>query len=127
AAINGPEQIDGASRAAHGVARLGGAAAYPPGSPPAPARASEARLACKPLEATSTISSPAASSAPRIGARPRGTTPTAAPASSMSSSATSPGSDGDSPPPQAQPASAHALRQPSSRAFARSESRYQSE
>ena len=47
---------------------------------------------------------------------PRARTPTAAPASSMSRSSSSPGSDGDSPPPHAQPASAHARRQPSSSA-----------
>ena len=58
---------------------------------------------------------------------PAGTAPTAAPASSMSPSATSPGSVGDSPPPHAQPASAQPLRQPSSNARARSGSRYQSE
>ena len=61
---------------------------------------------------TITISSPGARSAPRIGPRPGGTTPTALPASSMSSGATSPGSDGDSPPPQVAPASTHASRQP---------------
>ena len=56
---------------------------------------------------------PGASSSPRSGRRPAGTTPTAAPASSISRSSSSPGSDGDSPPPHVQPASTQALRQPS--------------
>ena len=76
-------------------------------------RASEAPLACRPLLATITISSPGARSAGRgSAARPGGTMPTALPASSMSSVATSPGSDGDSPPPHVAPASTHASRQP---------------
>ena len=90
----------------------------PSGSRPASRRASEAPLACRPLEATSTISSPGASSlAEDRRSGPPGSAPTAAPASSISSSASMPGSDGDSPPPHTQPASAQALRQPSSSAL----------
>src|ERR1019366_3708587 len=96
AATSGTYISDGASSASPKELPLGSSVAYPSGSLPATSRASEAPLACSPLEATSTISSPGARSSPRIGPRPAGRAPTAAPASSMSCSSSSPRSDRDS-------------------------------
>jgi hypothetical protein len=53
--------------------------------------------------------------------------PTALPANSTSSGATSPGSDGDSPPPHVAPASTHASRQPLTSPPFRSSFAYQSD
>ena len=106
----------GSSSASPKLLPAGSGVAKPCGRRSASSRASEAPLACRPLEPTSTISSPSASSAPRIGATPSGRAPTAAPASSISCAASIPGSVGDSPPPHTQPASSQPRRQPSSSA-----------